>query len=72
MNELPLSVLVVEDDEDTREAIGRAVADRGHAWLGAADGVDALQLLESNGIDLVLCDWRMPRMDGVELCRLVR
>ncbi len=72
MNELALSVLVVEDDEDTREAIGRAVAERGHAWLGAADGIDALQLLTENTVDLVLSDWRMPRMDGLELCRLVR
>lgn len=72
MNELPLCVLVVEDDVDTREEIGRAVAELGHRWIGATDGVDAVRLLREHEVDLVLSDLRMPHMDGLDLCRKVR
>lgn len=72
MDELPLTVLVVEDDADTREEVGRAVEERGHRWVGATDGVDALRVLKERSFDLVLSDLRMPLMDGLELCRRVR
>lgn len=72
MDELPLSVLVVEDDADTRDAIEHAVADRGHQCFSAMDGLDALRVLGDSQVDVVLSDWRMPRLDGLELCRRVR
>ena len=41
-------------------------------YLEAGDGIKALQLLETNKIDLVLLDWNMPRMDGMEFLQRVR
>jgi two-component system, cell cycle response regulator len=68
----PLSVLVVDDDENSRELISIAVHGWGHACRVAVDGFDALRLLAEAPADLVISDWDMPLMNGAELCRRVR
>jgi len=67
-----LEVLVVDDDEDSRELISLALQSRGLRVRVAVDGHDALRLLGERPADLVISDWDMPRMTGVELCRAVR
>jgi CheY-like chemotaxis protein len=57
-------VLVVDDDEDVREAICEVLALAGHETTGATDGTAALQLLRGEHCDLIVTDLRMPRMDG--------
>jgi two-component system, cell cycle sensor histidine kinase and response regulator CckA len=65
------TVLVVEDAGPLCEMICSMLRDRGYSVLQAADGVEALSLLESQGdrIQLVLTDVVMPRMSGKELAR---
>jgi len=41
-------------------------------YLEAEDGVRALQLLENNKVDLILLDWNMPNMDGMEFLKRIR
>ncbi len=48
------------------------VKDLGHAPSCASNGAEALDLYNTTGADVVVSDWMMPRMDGVELCRCVR
>jgi len=48
------------------------VQDLGHAPSGASNGADALDLFNAGGADVVLSDWVMPRLNGVQLCRSVR
>lgn len=67
-----LQVLVVDDDEDSRELIALALRARGLRVRVAVDGHDALRLLGERPADLVISDWDMPKMTGVELCRAVR
>jgi diguanylate cyclase (GGDEF)-like protein len=67
-----LNVLVIDDDESVREALRSAVEDLGYACAAAADGLEAWRLCRQGHFDVVLCDWLMPRMDGLELCRKVR
>jgi signal transduction histidine kinase/ActR/RegA family two-component response regulator len=64
-----LSVLVVEDSDDTREALVALFQHLGARVSGARDGREALDMLEVAGPHLVLCDLRMPRMDGYEFMR---
>lgn len=62
-------VLVVEDSATQRALIARLLRARGYDCLEAADGVAALQTIESHGADLdaILCDREMPVMDGMAL-----
>jgi two-component system cell cycle response regulator CpdR len=61
-------VLVADDDEALRSVISEALEEDGHAILQAANGVQALKVLEDNsGVALLLSDVRMPNMDGYEL-----
>jgi CheY-like chemotaxis protein len=65
-------ILVVDDDPDLRELYIELLSELGHAVVGAPDGVVALELALSMRPELVLTDWRMPRMDGVELAKELR
>lgn len=67
-----LQVLVVDDDPLARQLIGHAVRDLGYPCREAADGVEATRMLEERHADVVISDWDMPRMNGVELCRRTR
>ncbi len=66
------NILVVDDDPSTRHLISRHLTTAGYAVLTASDGREALRLIHSEGIRLVIMDWMMPEMDGLQLCRAVR
>jgi DNA-binding NtrC family response regulator len=65
---LSAQVLVAEDEELLRGVIIEGLQDKDIKVAGAADGIEALELLKSNtGVVLLLSDIRMPRMDGYTL-----
>jgi sigma-B regulation protein RsbU (phosphoserine phosphatase) len=67
-----LNILAVEDDILARKIICRSLRRLGHEVIEAADGEEAWALLQADGIRVVVCDWMMPRLDGLELCRRIR
>ncbi len=67
-----MNILVVDDDEISRLAIAHALEQAGYEVSVACDGREALALLREHPIQLVISDWGMPHLDGVELCRAVR
>lgn len=67
-----MQVLVVEDSAPERFLLTHLLGRQGHGVLQAADGYSALEILESNIIDLVICDWQMPGLDGLGLCQRIR
>jgi signal transduction histidine kinase/CheY-like chemotaxis protein len=68
-----LRVLVVEDMDDAREAIREMLTAWGAVVDVAADGMEALNMVESGApVDLVFCDLCMPRMDGYEFIAALR
>ncbi|GAB2877132.1 GGDEF domain-containing response regulator [Nocardioides pacificus] len=68
-----MRILVAEDDEVSRLVLRTHLANAGHEVLVAEDGLRAWEVFcESPGIDVVISDWMMPEMDGLELCRRVR
>ena len=68
-----MKILVAEDDTVSRTILRRAVDKVGHECLAAADGEEAWGLYKENpDLDVIVSDWMMPGMDGLELCRLVR
>jgi CheY-like chemotaxis protein len=67
-----LRVLVVDDEEDARELIGRALEDKGAQITLAANSHEAIRILESDDIDVLLADIAMPGDDGYSLIRQIR
>jgi two-component system, cell cycle sensor histidine kinase and response regulator CckA len=67
------TILVVEDAEEIRRLVCGMLVLQGYNCLAAADGVDALELIEDGAaeVHLVLTDMVMPRMKGAELARHV-
>jgi CheY-like chemotaxis protein len=68
-----LRMLIAEDDTVSRTLLRRSVETLGHECLDAEDGQAALELYRNTpGVDLVISDWMMPRIDGPALCCLIR
>jgi len=65
------TMLIVDDDEDMRNFVQGHFA-KHFTVLTAADGKQALRVLEKFNVSLIVSDWMMPEMDGPELCRQVR
>jgi len=70
--EMPLAVLIVDDDELERALIGDRLAQRGIRVAEAANGVEALERLRKEEIPVVVVDWHMPVMDGIEFTEKFR
>jgi response regulator RpfG family c-di-GMP phosphodiesterase len=68
----PLRALVVDDEPRLRQVLVRVLAREGFECRDANDGAEALRVLESWPVPLVMTDLRMPHVDGVELLRGVR
>ena len=66
------TILVVEDDDALRGAVRRSLERLGHAVEEAGDGAAALERLAAGGIDVVLTDINMPRLNGHALMRRMR
>ncbi len=71
MNDKSLRVLVVDDEEDIRDGCERILTRVGYFVEKSTCGDEALSLLESNGIDIVLLDLKMPGLDGMDVLRYI-
>ena len=60
------NILIVEDDESTRTLMCAVLKKAGYAAWPAADGVQALELMDHQQVDLAVVDVMMPNMDGLE------
>ena len=67
-----LTILVVDDSATVRKLISGKLEKSGHAVICAMDGVDALEKIKEIVPDLVLLDINMPRMDGYQVCKMIR
>jgi putative two-component system response regulator len=67
-----MRILIADDEVLSREVLKFALEQAGHEVDAAADGVQALQLLRRGEHRLVISDWEMPEMDGLDLCRAIR
>ncbi len=66
------TVLVTDDDQDIRDGIEIYLKNEGYRVLKAADGVEALQLIEENEVHVIILDIMMPNMDGISATFKIR
>jgi sigma-B regulation protein RsbU (phosphoserine phosphatase) len=67
-----MRILIADDASDQREILGLLLARWGHEVVPASDGLEAWEILNRERVQLVLSDWMMPGLDGLELCRRIR
>jgi adenylate cyclase len=68
----PITILAVDDQPPNLRLLDAVLSPRGYRVITASSGEEALELLPSSGIDLVLLDIVMPGIDGYEVCRRIR
>ncbi|CAH1387907.1 diguanylate cyclase [Candidatus Nitrotoga sp. M5] len=67
-----LRILVVEDDYATTSVLKRLLTKAGHAVATAENGVEAVSMLDKFIPQLIITDWHMPKMNGIEFCKALR
>ena len=65
-------IMVVEDDTELRDLFCAVLTERGYQTLPAADGMEALDILEHSYVDLIISDIMMPKLDGFTLTEQLR
>jgi twitching motility two-component system response regulator PilH len=65
-------ILVVEDSQPQREMISKLLQENGFEVMTVEDGVEAVEAVKQNKPDLIVLDIVMPRMNGYEVCRLLK
>lgn len=66
------NILIVEDEKNMQDIIGAYMQKGGHTCLIADDGVEALMILKSHPVDLMVLDIMMPHIDGFSVCKMTR
>ncbi|MEX2287504.1 MAG: response regulator [Planctomycetaceae bacterium] len=67
-----MRVLIVDDDEIALELLSETLIGSGYEVEVARNGREALEILRTGLYRMVISDWEMPEMDGIELCRRIR
>jgi sigma-B regulation protein RsbU (phosphoserine phosphatase) len=67
-----MKILIAEDDEISKKMLQTILIREGHAVVAVEDGVKALEAIQKSTPDILITDWMMPQLDGLELCRRVR
>jgi diguanylate cyclase (GGDEF)-like protein len=65
-------ILIVDDDQDVRGMVAAALAGKGRSFILASDGVEAVDKALAEMPDLIVLDIMMPKMNGYQVCRLLK
>ena len=65
-------ILIVDDEPDIRDVLKITLSEENYEVLEAADGEEALRIITTKPLNLVLLDYKMPKMDGREVCRRIK
>jgi len=69
---MPRKILVVEDNQDSRELVVKVLKNKGYLMIEAADGEEALEKAAAEKPDLVLLDISIPKLDGYEVAKRLK
>ena len=66
------SVLIADDEPNQLELLDFNLKSAGFSIIKASNGLEALELIENHSPDLIILDWMMPKMSGIDVCRTLR
>ena len=69
---MDIKILIADDDPDIRDVLKLTLLEENYEITEARDGEEALKIIRSKPLDLVLLDYKMPKMDGRQVCNLVK
>lgn len=69
---MSLKILIADDDEVSRDLLEHMLSQEGYEVRVAATGLEAYSILRDEAIQLVITDWEMPELSGIDLCKLIR
>jgi diguanylate cyclase (GGDEF)-like protein len=67
-----IKILIADDDPDIRDILKLTLSEENYETIEAGDGEEALKIIRAKPLDLVLLDYKMPKMDGRQLCNLIK
>ncbi len=69
---MAIKILIVDDDPDIRDVLKLTLSEENYEILEAGDGEEALKIIHDNQPDLILLDYKIPKVDGREVCRRIK
>jgi diguanylate cyclase (GGDEF)-like protein len=69
---MSIKILIADDDPDIRDILKLTLQEENYEVIEARDGEEGLKIIRSKPLDLVLLDYKMPKMDGRQLCNLIK
>ncbi len=72
MEDLKQQILLIDDEKDILEVLGHFLKKEGYQLTTAESGAEALTIMEKQSFDVVICDYLMPKMDGISLLQTIR
>jgi diguanylate cyclase (GGDEF)-like protein len=69
---MAIKILVVDDDPDIRDILKLTLSEENYEILEARDGEEALKIINTKPLGLVLLDYKIPKVDGRQVCRLIK
>ncbi len=69
---MTIKILIADDDPDIRDILKLTLSEENYEIIEAGNGEEALEIIRSKPLDLALLDYKMPKMDGRQVCSLVK
>ena len=69
---MDITILIADDEPNQLELMDYNLRNAGFSIIKASNGLDALELIENTTPDLIILDWMMPKMSGIDVCRTLR
>jgi DNA-binding response OmpR family regulator len=67
-----MKILIVEDEIGIIQFLQQGLEEEGYKITSASDGLKAYELIQKENFDLILLDWMLPKMTGIDLCKAIR
>ena len=67
-----VNILIADDEPNQLELMSFNLSNAGYSIIKATNGKEAIELIENHSPDLIILDWMMPKMSGIDVCRTLR